>query len=358
MKKYLVFSIVFFIVIVIMTLIAGIFAFWISLPLEPFSEEEIIFIIKEGEGLRTIARNLQNENLIKWAPLFTTYTVLGGMAIDLKAGEYTLSQAMNIPQIAEKFFRGEVIKKKITIIEGWDLRDIGFYFERMGMFQAEEVWELIGFPAVDYLKAIDLPRLKDFSDDFDFLKDKPKNLGLEGYLFPDTYEIKKGVFLEEIVEKMLDNFNRRLTAELKEEIKNQGKTIFEIVTMASLIEKEVRTLEDKKIVSGILWKRLETNFPLQVDATIAYVLGRRSWTFEEMRREVAQAREIDSPYNTYKYLGLPLGPIANPGLESIMAAVYPKHSEYWYYLSTPQGETIFSRTFEEHVWAKRKYLTN
>ena len=122
--------------------------------------------------------------------------------------------------------------------------------------------------------------------------------------------------------------------------------------MASLIEKEVKTPEDKKIVSGILWKRLENSIPLQVDATISYITGKKgdSVSIEETK--------IDSPYNTYKYKGLPLGPISNPGLESIIASIYPENSDYWYYLSTPEGKTIFSKTLEEHNIAKAKYLKN
>jgi UPF0755 protein len=120
--------------------------------------------------------------------------------------------------------------------------------------------------------------------------------------------------------------------------------------MASLLEKEVKSLEDKKIVSGILWKRLENNMPLQVDATISFITGKKDANIS------IEETKIDSPYNTYKYRGLPLGPICNPGLESIIAAIYPETSNYWFYLSTPEGKTIFSKTLDEHNIAKQKYL--
>ena len=365
MKKYL--------VSILIILIAAV-SFWLTfLPIES-SAEEVIFTVKKGEGSREIALNLEKENLIRWAPVFRVYVLFKGIAGDLKAGEYILSPSMNIPQIAEKLFKEEVIKEKITLIEGWNLKDISFYFENKGMFQDKEVRQTVA---------------KDFSGDFNFLEDKPKNLNLEGYLFPDTYEIRKGESLEDIVKRMLNNFDKKLTADLREEIKKQQKSIFEIVTMASILEKEVRTFEDKKIVAGIFWKRIKLGEPLYSCATIAYILGRENWTFEEdesssltesrlrdeggkerealfdsagtwtfdeMRREIALGKDIDSPYNTYKYRGLPLGPISNPGLESIMAAVYPEDSDYWYYLSTPEGETIFSKTLEEHNIAKAKYL--
>ena len=120
--------------------------------------------------------------------------------------------------------------------------------------------------------------------------------------------------------------------------------------MASLIEKEVSSFEDKKIVSGIFWKRIKTNTPLQSCASINYITGKND------RGALWQDIEIDSPYNTYKYRGLPLGPISNPGLESILATIYPEESDYWYYLSTPSGKTIFSKTFKEHSAAQGKYL--
>ena len=259
---------------------------------------------------------------------------------------------MNIPQIAGKMVSGDVLEDKITIIEGWNLRDIAYYLESKGIAQAEEFWQIAGFPAVDYSKNADLPLPKNFSKEYQFLKDKSENIGLEGYLFPDTYQINRGATLEEIIRKMLDNFDKKLTKELREEIENQDKAISHIIAMASLIEKEVRTVQDKKIVSGILWKRMENKIPLQVDATITYITDKK--TTEIYLEEL----EIDSPYNTYKKRGLPVGPISNPGLDSIFAAIYPEDSPYWYYLSTPEGETIFSKTLKEHEENRKKYLSD
>ena len=320
------------------------------MPKEPGSAETVSFLVRQGEGAKEISINLEEQGIIKYSSLFRIYALFQEKAEKLQAGEYELSSGMNIPEIVDKLASGEAIKKTITIIEGWNLRNIGWYLENKEMFMAEELFELVGFPLIDYSKATDLLKPKDFSEEFDFLEDKPKNLGLEGYLFPDTYEIFFEEGIEDIVRRMLDNFDRKLTLELKEEIASQKKSIFEIVTMASLIEKEVRTIEDKKIVSGILWKRLKSRMPLQVDATISYITGRK--TTEITKEEL----KINSPYNTYKYKGLPLGPICNPGLESIKAAIYPKQSEYWFYLSTPEGETIFSKTLREHNEAITKYL--
>jgi len=309
----------------------------IYLPVEKSSTENIEFLVEKGEGAKEISVKLKKEGLIRWSSLFRFYVLIKEVSGKLKAGKYLFSKAMNIPDMVDKFVSGDVVKKEITIIEGWNLKDIGEYFEEKGITTLEELFQISQSKIWK-------------SEEFDFLEGKSNRVGLEGYLFPDTYEIYQKTNLEEIVRKMLNNFDKKLSSDLREEIEKQGKSIFEIVTMASLLEKEVQTLEDKKIVSGILWERLKNKIPLQVDATIIYLTGKKS---SKISREETQ---IDSPFNTYKYKGLPLGPICNPGLESILAAIYPEDSDYLYYLSTPEGETIFSRTLEEHNMAKAKYL--
>ncbi len=353
MKYFLTIFILLFVIISFSCLFA-----WqgIYLAKEPGSSQSVTFLVEKGEGAKEISVNLKKQELIKYSSLFRVYALVQGKAGKLQAGEYELSSAMNIPEIVEKLASGEAIKATITVIEGWNLRDIGNYFEKKGMFTAEELFELVGFPLIDYSKVTGLPPPKDFSGELNFLKDKPKNIGLEGYLFPDTYHINgqrtenNEQKLENIVRKMLTNFGEKLTPDLIKEITNQNKSIFEIVTMASLIEKEVRIIEDMKIVSGILWKRLDVGMPLQSCATIVYITGKKTTSVS-----IAET-EIDSPYNTYKYKGLPKGPISNPGFNSLEAAIFPEASDYWYYLSTPEGETIFSKTLKEHDIAKAKYL--
>ena len=338
-KRILISSLIIFVVLIVLIIV---FSYQlVFLPVNFLAEEEIVFKIEKGNSSAEIASALAEENLIKSAFSFRFYALINGTIKNLKAGEYLLSPSMNLPQILNKISKGDVITEKITIIEGWNLREISSLFQRMGMFETDEFLAITA---------------KDFSDEFSFLEDKPKDLSLEGYLFPDTYKMTKKEKLENVIEKMLNNFDKKLTSEIREEIEKQEKSIFEIIVMASLIEKEVRTTEDKKIVSGILWKRLEVNMPLQVDATIAYALNPEKWSFDQMRREIHLARDIDSPYNTYKYRGLPLGPISNPGINSIIAAIYPEKSDFWYYLSTPEGETIFSKNLSEHNIARARYL--
>ena len=323
--------------------------FYFSLPVSR-EQTEKVFEVKKGESIFEIAKRLEEAGLIKNKYLFLCITIFKGKERQLKAGKYILSPSMTLQEILDILSKGKTPIVKITIPEGWNLKEIAQYLEEKGLCQKEEFFEIVGWQGVDYSKEKNLPQAQDFSNKFPFLKDKPKNVSLEGYLFPDTYFVKKTATCQEIVKMFLENFSKKLTPDLQEEIKKQKKTVFEIVTMASLLEKEVKTKKDKEIVAGILWKRLKAGIPLQVDATITYITGRKTTkiTFEEL--------QIDSPYNTYKYLGLPLGPISNPGMESILAAIYSKQSNYWYYLSTPEGKTIFSKTLSEHNKNRAKYL--
>ena len=303
--------------IIFFIILLGIFFIWQGtyLPKDLAFTENKLFSIERGQGLFKIAENLEKEGLIKNKFLFDFYATTKGMSRKLQAGDYLFSPSMSIVGITKKIISGEVAGREVTIPEGFTIKQIE---ERLNL----------KLPEAD----------------------------LEGFLFPDTYQFSYGVDAEEVVRKMSDNFDKKLTPDLREEIAAQDKTIFEIVTMASLLEKEVKTKEEKEIASGIFWKRIKEGRTLDSCATIAYILGGANWTFEEMRKEIARGKEIDSPYNTYKYLGLPLGPICNPGLESILAAVYPKDSEYWYYFSTPEGETIFSKTLEKHNETQAEYF--
>ncbi len=304
------------------------------------------FTIKKGENVFTIAENLYQEKLIKHPILFKSYLFVTGTRAQLQAGYYELNSKMSIAEIVQKIIAGKTIKITITIPEGWNLRNIASYLEENEFYGKESFFKITGYPLVGYNLEEDIaPSVFNYS----FLESKPETVGLEGFIFPDTYELEKNFELKDFVEKTLINFNQKLNQDLKIEIENQEKTIFEIITMASLIERELRGSEEREIAAGILWKRLDNNIALQVDASILYLTGRRSEIFKT-------DLEIDSPYNTYKYKGLPLGPICNPGIDSIKAVIYPIKSDYWYYLSTPEGETIFSRTLKEHNIAVAKHL--
>lgn len=276
----------FFIVILIIILaILALGYFYLYMPVGSGGTE--LFLVKKGDGLNQVAENLQEQGLIKNKYFFIAYALLDKKDKSLRAGEYELSYSINIPQILTKISRGDRIKRMFTVIEGWTVKDIE---EKLNM--------------------------------------GPIDSSLQGYLFPDTYEIYADDNLQDVILRMQDNFNDKIIPEIQEKITSQGKTLEQIIIMASILEKEVQTEEDKKVVAGILWKRIDVNMPLQVDAEPG----------------------------TYKYLGLPSSPISNPGMESILAAIYPINTKYWFYLSTPQGDTIYSITLAEHEQARQKYL--
>jgi UPF0755 protein len=312
------------------------FVLWETyVPAKPGSRDIIKYIAESGKGDEDIAWDLEKIGIIKNRYFFEAYVVLSFQHSKLQAGKYAFSPGMSVHEIVKKFVKGDIIKAKITIIEGWDVNDIAKYFEEKEICSKD-----------DFINSI----YQNYRDEFNFLSELPGSVSLEGYLFPDTYEISEGELPNNILRNILANFEKKITPELKEEILSQKKSVFEIITMASIIEKEVRKMEDKKIVSGLLWKRLETGMPLQVDATVNYITGKNH------RSALIADTRIDSPYNTYKYKGLPLGPISNPGMDSILAAIYPTESKYWYYLSAVNGKTIFSETLQKHNIARIKYL--
>lgn len=301
------------------------------------AREGKVFEVLRGEGVDAIGARLVQAGFISRDFLFKYTVWKSGIGSSLKAGKYLLNSGMSPREIGRLMADGKVWRDEavVTIPEGFSLSDIDARFKASG-FLANIGRELADFS------------VRDFKKDLAFLADAPDGANLEGYLFPDTYSFEKNTSLEAAIRKLLDNFDKKLNADLRVEIIRQKKTIFEIVTMASIIEKEVRTGDDMKLVSGVLWKRIEIGMPLQADATVVYAVGRSNLSYDDLR--------ADSPYNTYLYKGLPKGPISNPGLRAIGAAVYPAPSDYLYYLSKPTGETVFSRTLDEHNKAKNKYL--
>jgi len=324
-----------FLLIVLLLFLFIAYTFYLFYTPGSLSSRNANFIVQEGESFDDIAEHLFDEGLIRSKYAFEAYAVMRGYLNKLQAGEYEFRYTMNISEIAESLAEGKVISNTVVILipEG---------------FRTEEMEQR--FAASDIFVNLGVFKASDFAGEFGFLADVPEGHSLEGYLFPDTYEFRKNITTEDVVLKILGNFELKFTQDLQREAAAQDKTIFEIVTMASLIEKEIPDPEEQKIISGILWKRLGVGMALQVDATIAFITGKNTTrlTLEDLR--------VKSPYNTYLNPGLPPGPIANPGLSALTAAVYPTESEYWFYLSKPSGETVFSRTLEEHNIAKNKYL--
>lgn len=264
--------------------------------------------------------------------------------------------------LLDKVFKKEAPKPEIVyraeeniiILEGWTNDDVKNYLsEEKALFLAEDFIKSVGYKNTDNLKK-EQEFSRDWSSLYDFLDDKPDNLSLEGYLFPDTYRVFASTSPNEVVSRLLDNFNRKLTSEMRAEIKRQGKSIHEIITMASIIEKEAPIFAQKditaaKIVSGIFWNRLKIGMALQSDATLSYILN------DKKPAHSGAELQVESPYNTYKYRGLPPGPIANPGMIAILAAIYPAKTDYFFFLTTFDGSKIYyAKNYDEHL--RNKYL--
>ncbi|MDP3963476.1 MAG: endolytic transglycosylase MltG [bacterium] len=335
------------------------YGWWgVTTPMSVKDETAIPFVIERGEGAKQIAAHLMERGLIRRREFFEYYVWLKQYGTQLKAGEYALRRDMNITEMAGVFVAGMVVPNDIAVTfpEGFGVKDMDKTLADAKLVEAGE------FSAI--AKA------------------------WEGYLFPDTYRFRRDASATSIRDTLIANFKKKWTAAMRQDAamvfekneidcdalfviasdqKERGDLFHgadeiasvprndicqgeAIVILASIIEKEVRTQDDMKTVSGILWNRLKIDMPLQVDASIVYVTGKKTGevTYDDL--------QINSPYNTYRNRGLPPAPIANPGLNAIMAAIYPTETDYLYYLSKPTGETVFSRTLQEHNAAKEKYL--
>lgn len=282
-----------------------------------------------------IGENLEKQDLISGKYYFYFYMWSRELTGKILPDDYELSDRMTIPEIAYTITNKQDKTKKITFPEGWSAK------------QMADRLNANGLPGDDFLKILDNPG--ELKNEYNFLSD-PKIKTLEGYLFPDTYFFDKDINAEGIIRKMLGIFNTRITSPMLTDAQNGKRNLNEIIIMASIIENEVKTNEDRAIISGIYWGRFEIGQPLQSDITLAYILGekKKQYTFSDTR--------MASPYNTYLNKGLPPGPICNPGLSAIRAAIYPKDTDYNYYLSDPEtGKTIFAKTFAEHMANKAKY---
>lgn len=305
MKKFLLLPLF----LIVLVAVGG---FWFYQNAKPVAKEKNFkdFLIVKGLGANQVGNKLQKEGLIRSSLAFKIYVQAGGAAAKIQAGEYRLSPDMSLFEIVERLLQGPQ-EIWVTIPEG---------------LRKEEVAER-------FAKALG----KDKAFILDFLANAD-----EGYLFPDTYLFSKTASASAIIGKLRATFAARTSG--------LGLSHDQVI-LASLIEREARADEDRPIIAGILLNRLRVGMALQVDATLQYIKG--NWL------PVSPAdKSLDSPYNTYKFRGLPPGPIANPGLSSLKAAKEPAVTDYFYYLHDPQGKVYYARTLAEHNENIRRYLTD
>lgn len=307
-------------------------------------KEKITIEIKEGETLSGLAKKLQDQGVIKSEFFFKLYTKLKGVDTTINTGIFQIEPPITVPKILQALKNSVTPERSITIIPGWDLRDMAEYFEKEGIASQAEFFALVGEPAK-------FTTVSSTFSEYSLLKSKPNNVSLEGYLAPETYRIYKNEKIESVVKRLLDYREKQFTLQMLQDIQVSGRTVHEVLTLASILEKEVKTPEDRKKVADIFLKRIDAGWGLQADSTVHYLSGREGDVFTK-----AKERQIDSLWNTYKYRDLPPGPISSPSRSAIEAAIYPEKNNYYYFLTTPEGEVKYAKTLDEHNANVQKYL--
>ena len=300
-------------------------------PASSSSVEQVVDI-KPGMNLRQVSNFLADKKLLDEPSAFVLYTYLQGKQNRIQAGEYRFSPSIPPWKILESLTNGTAILYTVTIPEGYRITEIAELFEKKGLVDKD------AFIAETRNQEL-LDALQIFSGG-----------SLEGYLYPDTYKFAKAVGARKIVKTLVDTFKERVQKpELMQQAKAGKLTFHEIVTLASLIEKETGLGTERKLISSVFHNRLVKKMRLQTDPTVIYAMS----NFDGNIRK--KDLSIDSPYNTYKYSGLPPGPIASPGLDSIRAAMEPDHSDFLYFVSRKNGSHQFSTNYEDHLQAIQKY---
>ncbi len=334
--------IIFGIVVLVGAALLGSFV-WDSFLLSPQKDaQEIVFEVSSGASVDAIARSLKNQKVITSRFFFKTYVKLAGAQSSLQAGQYIVKPGMSFRSVVATLSNAKASEVQVTIPEGYTREQIGEAISHVLPLVDEALWQTATATSGVYLQTTPV------------LSGIPSGQGLEGYLFPDTYRFRKEADAKTIVETMVLTLTRRL-AENEIVVPNHlvmdnGMTLHEVLTLASIVEREVRSPEDMAHVAGIFFTRLKIGMALQADATVNYVTGKNDPGIS------LKDSQIDSPYNTYKHLGLPPGPISNPGMNAIRAVLHPIDSDDLYYLTTPEGQVIYSKSFDEHVQNKYKYL--
>ena len=317
------FLITLFITIIIPVVILTV---WVNQTLSPVGDpgREKIFVVKNGESTSVLSQRLQEEGLIRNTFIFRLYLKLTGLDKQIQAGSFKLSPEQSVKEISLALTRGR-LDKWITIIEGLRKEEIAATLEK----------------------------------DFDIDRGKFLGVAQEGELFPDTYLIPVGADEEKILSILNRNFQKKFSDYLKTKATNNGLTQKEVLTLASIVEREARSKEERPVIAGILIKRWREGLTIAADATIQYALGysneEKSWWRKNLTEEDLK---INSPYNTRIKTGLPPGPICNPGLAAIKAVVNPSSSPYYFYLHDDDGKVHYAKTLEEHQQNIQKYLSS
>ncbi|HWQ77986.1 MAG TPA: endolytic transglycosylase MltG [Anaerovoracaceae bacterium] len=306
-----------------------------SKPVVPGSTDIVSVTIPSGSGTGKIAEILQENGLISSVWVFKLQTRNEGYEGKYQAGNYSLSPGMTMDEIMELMLSGKADTVRFTVPEGYDVKRVTEKLSAEGFINADEFMKEIETGVFDY----------------DFLADAPAGpTRLEGFLFPNTYEIFAEADEHDIIDKMLYQFSKVFTEESAARAQELGMSVREVITLASIIEREAQVPEDRPVIASVFYNRLKIGMPLQSCATVQYILGEQKPVLS-----IADT-QIESPYNTYLISGLPPGPIASPGAESIQAALYPADTKYLFFLAKGDGSHAFSETYDQFLKDKAKYI--
>lgn len=316
------------------------------------------FTIEPGTPARTIGRNLQNEGLIQDDMLFEAYVRINGLTGRMEAGTFILNPSMTLIEIVDALQHARAASITVTIPEGWRIEQVADFLAEAEVFsnpahaQAYQDQALSG-----NLEGLDVSR-------YPFLQDRPAGTSLEGYLFPDTYELPvDGATHLDLLSRQLDNFGARIVP-IYEQAVAQGVTdmdLFSVLIIASIVEREAVFGTERGAIAGVYLNRLQIGMRLEADPTVQYAMGyqpdRDQWWKTPVFLEEYSA--VDSPYNTYLYGGMPPGPIAAPGIDSIRGVLYPEEHNFIYFVAAPGGTGghVFAETWDEHLVNVRRYQT-
>lgn len=295
------------------------------------------FRIDLGESPPTIAARLESAGLIPNAGAFTNYLQYAGLDTTLQAGNYDLSPAMSPLEIAHALQDATPKEVTLSILEGWRLEEIATTLPSSGLEITPE--EFIA-------AAYSIP------NDFPYLDEGTAENSLEGFFFPGAYELPRAATVSEVISVLLDSFDAQLTPQILGGFERQGLSVFNGVTIASIVQREAVVADEMPLIASVLLNRLAASMRLEADPTVQYALGynqtQETWWTNPLS---AHDLEIDSPYNTYLYQGLPPGPIANPGLSALQAVALPEETPYYYFRAACDGtgKHVFAQSYQEHL---------
>jgi UPF0755 protein len=313
----------------------------------PVSNDQtpINFRVLPGELPTDVGPKLASAGLVKSSELFVNWVKYQHIGQKIQAGEYVLKKSMTVDDIATALQHGRARTISVTIRPGWRTEEVADNFATQG---------LINFNKDTFLK---LAREGKF--DYAFLKDRPKNAppSLEGYLLPETYNVPFDITTDNLIVVILDTFNQRVTDAMRQKAAAQKITLYEAITLASIIEREAVVDPERPIIASVFLNRIKKKMFLQSDSTAQYVIGYQTATKQWWKSPVTidELTSAKSPYNTYLNPGLPPGPICNPSLASIVGALEPAQTDYLFFFSKGDGTHVFAKTFDEHLQNQQKY---